>query len=79
MRIHVRRPNSHRESSLDLGAKLDLHLLGIDVLIVLPIVVEVAVFVQQTPNFVSRRNRSSAVIDPFAGHREMKSKTRLGM
>src|SRR5262249_49274470 len=63
----------------DLGAKFDLNLFRVDVLIVLPVMMEVSVFIQEARNFVGRSYGTPAVINSLAGYRQMQSEVRVMM
>ena len=57
MRIEMRGPNAHRQRALDLGAQFDLDFLRVDVLVAVPIVMEVSVFIHQARYLVRQARR----------------------
>ena len=77
--IEMGGPNSHSVSSFDLCAKLKFHFFRIDEKISWPVVMEIAVFVNQAADSVFRSDRTPAVIDALTGKGEVKAEIGIGM
>src|SRR5882724_7419865 len=70
---------THRVSAVNLRAKFEIDFFGVDAGCWFPIVMEIAVFIHETRDFVFRSDRSPAVINTFARQREMETKICVGM
>src|SRR5882724_4229242 len=79
MRIQMRGTDAHRVGTVNLGAKFQIDFLWVDAGCWFPVVMEITVFIHEAWDFVFRSDRSPAVVDAFAGEREMQTKISLGM
>src|ERR1700751_5293795 len=79
MRIEMRGTNAHRQRAVDLGAKFDLDFFGVNMFVLLPVMMEISVFVHQTRHFVPRSNGTPPVINSLARQGEVQSKVCVGM
>src|SRR6266849_2211698 len=74
MRIQMRGTETHRVGPVNLGAKFEVDFFWIDAGGGVPVVMEITVFVHETRDLVFRSDRSPAVVNAFAGEREMETK-----
>src|ERR1700688_3300955 len=79
MRIEMRGMNAHRQRALDLGAEFDLDFFGFNMLFLLPIVMEVSVFIYQTRHFVPRSNGTPSIVNSLARQGQVQSKVYVRM
>lgn len=71
--------DAHAISAVDLSTQLQLCFLWIDGGCCRPIVMEVAVGVHETWNFVFRGDRAPAIVNPFTGQRKVKTEINVRM
>src|SRR5260370_13723584 len=71
--------NAHGVGAVDLRAKLKLNLAWVDFWRSVPVVMEVAVLVDEARNFIFRSDRAPAVIDALTGQRNVKTEVEIGM
>src|SRR6267378_2751023 len=74
MRVQMRGTDTHRVGTVDLSAKFEVDFFWVDAGCWFPVVMEITVFIHETWDFVFRSDRAPAVVDAFAGEREMETK-----
>src|SRR6476660_2779728 len=79
MGIEMSGPNAHSVGAIDLRAEFDFGFDGIDSSFRRPVMMQVAIFVEQAGNFVGGSDRSPAVVNPLAGKCEMQAEIHIGM
>ncbi len=71
--------DAHGVGAIDLRAKLQLDLVGVDFWGSVPIVMEVAVLVDEARDLIFRSDGAPAVVDALAGQRKVETKIEIGM
>src|SRR6267378_1005716 len=79
MRVQMRGTDTHRVGAVDLGAKFQVDFFWVDAGCWFPVVMEITVLIHEIWDFVFRSDRAPAVVDAFAGEREMETKISAGM
>ena len=79
MGIEMGGANAHGVSTVDLRAQLDFGFDGIDVRFRSPVVMEIAILVEQAGDFAGGSNWTPAVVNAFTGQSQMKSEIDFGM
>ena len=79
MGIEMGGTDAHGVGTVDLRAELQLDLVGVDFWGGVPVVMEIAVLVDQARNFIFRSDRAPAVVDALAGQRKVETKIEIGM
>src|ERR1700746_1221895 len=79
MGIEMGGANTHGVGAIDLRAKLDFRLARIDAGFGRPVVMEVAVLVDEAGDFVGGGDWSPAVVNPLAGKGEVEAEVEVGM
>src|SRR5215510_11686578 len=71
--------NAHRECALNLGAQFCLHILRVDVFVLLPVMIEVSGFVDETRYSVCSSHWPPTVINSFARQSKVQTKVCIWM
>ena len=79
MRIEMCRANAHGVGAVDLCAQFEFGFVRIDVRGGRPVMMEIAVFIEQAANFVRGSYRTPAIVNALAGESEMKAEIDFGM
>jgi hypothetical protein len=79
MRIEMRGAEAHGVGAIDLRAEFEVDFFWVDAGRGRPIVMEIAVFVDEAGDFVFRNDGAPAIVDAFACEREVDAEIGIGM